>query len=1285
MKHAIASIQDTAMKPPTSAFASCASVAMVSLFFALFCGHSSAAETPDFNKHIAPLFQQYCLDCHAAQDPEHGLILESYDTLLKGGDNGLVFVPGKSAGSLLVKFLEGRSGKQGKNQFMPPGKREHLGPAEIALIKTWIDAGAPAPKEPKAGLASVVIPDIVPKVAPPKAIYALAGSPGTKWIAVGRYGRVELWNADTRHVARTLTGLRGNINALAFSADGSQVFAAGGDAGLFGEARQWQTAEGSPVRTFAGHTDACYALALSPDGTILATGSYDQKIQLWSTETGQGLSTLKGHNGCVYGLAFRPDGKLLASASADRTVKLWNVATGARTDTFSQPLKELYAVAFSPDGQRLVAGGADNRIRLWSISEKALEGTNPLLLSRFAHEGAILKLVFSDDGKTLVSSAADKSVKIWDATEMTEKLVLEKQPDWTPGLALTAGHQLVLGRLDGSLEVYDAKTGKLISAVKTAFGVPPSGGKQRPDRLKAELQTQKSVFAQAAASGKAKKAKGATKKNAMAAPKPGQPTLTGLEPRGVQRGVPGEIKLIGKELDRLTAVTFSNPKITAELLPAGKTNATEVVIKITVARDLARGEYNMFGVAPAGNTGKLKLYVDDLPQVSAVKATKNSGPQALPQLPVSVWGTLAEVGERDEFQFAGRAGETLVFDLAVKSVGSKAANTTLQLLDPRGTELASNRGFDDTGEPLLAWKVPADGRYTIRVSETTLAASPDSHYRLSIGPLTCITGFFPLSVSARAETDVELFGYNLPQQKIRLKSAGPGEMDLPLDPDQFRSRRALKVIVSDMAEITEIEPNDQPSQATPIKVPASVNGRILPATKDRAEDVDLFQVEAKAGETWIIETTAARRGSPVDTKIEVLYADGQPVPRLLLQAVRDSYINFRSVDANLPDIRLANWPEMELNEYVYFQGDVAKIFRMPRGPDSGFQFYAANGKRRAYFDTSATAHANDETAYTVVPCPPGAKLVPSGLPVFTLYYANDDDGERELGTDSRLFFTAPATGKYLVRVTDTRARQSDRSVYRLTLREPKPDFKVTLRPENPTVGPGSAIGFEVAADRMDGFDGEIKVEIAGLPAGWYATSPIVIQPGHLAAAGSLHANAEVATTGGTDWSKTQITATATVGGKPVTRPVNNFGTVKLGERPKLILAFSLDVDGKPVGDPAVAPEKPYEIVIAPGQTVPAWLRVVRNGETNLVNLDMDNLPHGVIVDNIGLSGVLIREGESEREIFLTAARWVPEQERLCHAVISTGRATGGSAGLQTSFPVLMKVQKKALLQTSANR
>jgi len=370
-----------------------------------------SARGADFSD-IEPLIQQHCVECHGAKEPEGGLVLETHPDLMKGGENGVVVVPGRSADSLLVKALLGDWGKTGKNQFMPPGKRDKLKPEQIALFRAWIDAGAPAPKA-GAKAAEIVVPRIAPKVEPRRSIHALAFSAPEKLLAVARHGEVDLVDMDSRSVVRVLGGARGAVNAIAFAPDGRSVFAAAGDPGISGEVRQWDVRTGAIIRVFEGHRDALHAVAVSPDGRTLATGSYDYSIRLWDVADGSVRKTITASQGAIYDLAFRPDGKVLASASADRTAKLYDVATGERIETFGQALKELNAVAWSPDGRLLVTGGGDNRIRVYSVGADAKEGSGKLTLAKFAHEGAILRLRFSADGRSLLSAADDRAVKIF--------------------------------------------------------------------------------------------------------------------------------------------------------------------------------------------------------------------------------------------------------------------------------------------------------------------------------------------------------------------------------------------------------------------------------------------------------------------------------------------------------------------------------------------------------------------------------------------------------------------------------------------------------------------------------------------------------------------------------------------------------------------------------------------------------------------------------------------------------------------------------------------------------
>jgi WD40 repeat protein len=1121
---------------------------------------------------VNAVFRKHCVSCHNPKDLKGELNLESHAGLLKGGENGPVL-------ENLVATLE-----HAKKPFMPPPKKApKLSPAEIDVIRAWIAAGAPAPKEGELAKA-VEIPKIAPKVAPRRAVGALAGA--HQRLAVARLGDVDILNAETRASIRVLKGHAGPVLDLAFSADGKFLAAAGGERGVSGEVKIWKADSGQLVKTLKGHADAIYAVAFSPDGKLLATGSYDRDILLWDVEAGTPVRTLEGHNEAVFDVAFRPDGKILASASADRTVKLWDVASGQRRETLNEATKALHAVAWSPDGRHVYAGGVDNRVRQWEVSADAKEGTNPLLASVFTHEGAILAIRFSGDGKTLLTSADDRAVKVWNAADLAQKLVLEAQPDWPVSLCFAMDDKAaVVGRLDGTLGFYSIADGKPLALLK---------------------------------------------------PEPGQ-----IRPRGLRRGAGGEFKITGKNLSGLAAARTGHSQVQARVLKADR--ADEAWIEITATPDAPPAGVDVWVSGAGGEAGPLRVWIDDLLQIGERESN-----EAMPvSTPASVWGALASPTDQDGFAFDAKKGETLVFDMAAKRLGSKLEGM-ISVSDASGRLLASNIDYEGEADPFLAWTVPADGRYVARVGDLQHAASAEHFYRLSIGRLPIVTGAYPLTVPAGAETTVHLVGHNLPPDaRVSVKAGGPGEVAVPIDPALYRARRELKVMAVAAAEPLEAEPNEV--QPNAIAAPGGANGRI-----GAPGDVDLWRFEAKKGQVWVIETLASRMGSAADTKIEVLRPDGRPVERLLLRAVRDSWLEFRSIDANANGGRYWKWEEMELGQFLYMNGEVVRLFLAPRGPDSQWDFFATGGKRVGYFDTSAVSHPLDEPAYIVEPRPVGTKIPPNGLPVFTLAYANDDDASRKLGSDSRLTFTAPDDGAYLVRVRDVRDLGGERHTYRLSIREAKPDFSVSLEGQNANVPAGSGRNFTVRVDRVDGFDGPVTVEIAGMPRGFAATSPLTVYEGHFTTQGTVYAAADSPKPPAMGTSK--IVARAKVGGKDVVKEANAFGAFTLAPKPQ-VRVFLEPVDGA------------RELAVVPGKEIPALLKIERNGFNDRVTFDVEGLPFGVIVADIGLSGVLIPEKETERRVFLQCAAWVSPETRFCHA---RAREVGNPTSPPVPFTVLSR-------------
>ena len=467
-------------------------------------------------------------------------------------------------------------------------------------------------------------------------------------------------------------------------------------------------------------------------------------------------------------------------------------------------------------------------------------------------------------------------------------------------------------------------------------------------------------------------------------------------------------------------------------------------------------------------------------------------------------------------------------------------------------------------------------------------------------------------------------------------------------------------------ELAETEPNDAPSEATAVPVPVAVQGTI-----GTPGDADCVRFTAGAGEPLVVEVIAAmaQPASLIDSRIEVLHADGRPVEQVVLQAVRDSWLTFRGKNSSeTDDFRVHNWEEMELDQYLYANGEVVKLWLYPRGPDSGFMVYPGSGSRHTFFHTTAVTHALGEPAWVVEPLPPGATPAPNGLPVFRVFCENDDEATRRLGPDSQLIFVPPASGDYVTRVTDVRGfGGSDGHHYTLRIRRPNPSFTVSVSGKDPQVGPGSGRELTFTVTRTEGFEGPVRIEIDNLPAGFTFHGPIDIEAGQREARGVLSATVDAESPDEAADTSVQVRAVATVAGRELVRDLGTLGNIQISDKPKLTVTIMSGTDSTGASQ---SPDAPLEFTIRPGETITAKAKVERHDFKDRIGLGNTgagrNLPHGVFIDNLGLNGLLIVEGQDEREFFITAAPKAVPGRRLFHL---RAEPDGG----QASLPAVLNV------------
>jgi hypothetical protein len=610
-------------------------------------------------------------------------------------------------------------------------------------------------------------------------------------------------------------------------------------------------------------------------------------------------------------------------------------------------------------------------------------------------------------------------------------------------------------------------------------------------------------------------------------------------------------------------------------------------------------------------------------------------------LPAILVGAISRPGDVDLFKIQVRAGQRLAFDFSPGDIGSQLLSV-VEIVDPGMAVLAS---YTDSS---FGHTFAKAGTYYIRVSDYQRKGSANHIYRIKVGEFPVVSRVYPLGIRRGETAKVQLAGEHLGAATVALKGEpSEGYLDLALVRVNTPAGPAFNRVPLAVGEYPEVEA----ASTKRLTMPVTVNGAI----QDKPHE---FRFAAKKGQPIVFEVNARRLGSKLDSFVEVLHADGKPVERATIRPVWDTITVLRDHDSASRGIRIQSWNAMKVGDYVQIGSEIVRIEALPKTPDDDCIFESFNGQRIAYFGTSSEAHAIDSPVYKVLVFPPGQQFSPNGLPLTRLTYRNDDGGPG-YGKDSHLTFVAPADGEYVVRIGDVQGLGGDGHAYRLTARAPKPDYRLSIAPRNVNVPRGGTVPLTITAQRIEGFEEPIDVELQGLPAGLTATKGAIGK--------------------GQNFGTILLTAAAdaTLDRAMRLRAVGRAGALTREANPEDRLQYIALAPKPDIAMTAVT----REIEVEAGGTAEVKVSIVRNnGFGGRVPVEVRNLPPSVRVLDVGLNGVLLNEDETERSFTLMALETAEPLEQFIYV---SGAVETRANGQQNSFAAPQAI--RLVVKPSAKR
>ncbi|EIV91289.1 WD40 repeat-containing protein [Frankia sp. QA3] len=277
---------------------------------------------------------------------------------------------------------------------------------------------------------------------------------------------------DRARVQRILRGHTDRISSVAWHPDGSTIASGSYD----GTVRIWDVATGRTVAVLAGHQDSVTCVAFDATGARLASGSWDNTAKIWDVGTCAEVRSLAGHDSWVSSVTWSPTGRFLATGSRDNTGRIWDVSTGETVCVLRGHQEWVRSVEWHPSETTVLTGSYDHTAALWEIPS----GRQLAVLR--GHEGPVPTVAWSADGRQALTGSEDGTLCRWDMQERRPLRTIRVHTSPVYSVAWADGEgRAVTGSEDGRVRIFDVESGELLGALPGHTGWI-SGVAWSPDR-----------------------------------------------------------------------------------------------------------------------------------------------------------------------------------------------------------------------------------------------------------------------------------------------------------------------------------------------------------------------------------------------------------------------------------------------------------------------------------------------------------------------------------------------------------------------------------------------------------------------------------------------------------------------------------------------------------------------------------------------------------------------------------------------------------------------------------